>query len=153
MSVAQELRTVQANLETRTLELSQARESITALEASAVTAQTTIDAQAAQLAEQATAISGHASAVQALTDGHTAATADLTARVTALEAENAGLQTKLQNPAFTLASAKGEDPNASGGGGEAGADGEGSLLAQYAKLTGAAKTKFFRENKAALTGK
>jgi chromosome segregation ATPase len=151
MSVAQELRTIQANLEARTLELAAANGTITTLQAAAVTAQATIEAQAAQLAEQAVAIDGHAAAVQALTDGHTAATAELTARVAALEAENTGMKTKLSNPAFKLAGIEGEDPKTAGGGGEAGAGGEGSLLAQYKKLTGAAKTKFYRENKAALT--
>lgn len=151
MSVAQELRTIQAQLEARTAELSAANGIIGTLQAAAVAAQVTIDAQAAQLADQSVAIDGHAAAIQALTDGHTAATAELTTRVATLEAENTGMKTKLSNPAFKLASVEGEDPKTATGGGEAGQGGEGSLLAQYKKLNGAAKTKFYRENKAELT--
>lgn len=151
MSVAQELRTIQANLEARTLELTAANGTITTLQAAAVTAQATIDAQTAQLAEQATAITGHAAAIEQLNASHVAATADLTAQVKTLTDENAGMKTKLSNPAFKLAGVDGEDPKTAGGGGEADAGGEGSLLAQYKKLTGAAKTKFYRENKAELS--
>jgi chromosome segregation ATPase len=119
MSVAQELRTIQAQLEARDAELKNANVTIQTLQDSASTAQATIDEQAARLAEQVTAITGHEAAMQDLRDGHAAATADMTTRLAALEAENAGMKTKLQNPAFVLASVDGEDPKTAGGGGEA----------------------------------
>jgi chromosome segregation ATPase len=150
MSVAQELRTIQAQLEARTAELTNAQGTITALEAAAVTAQATIAEQSTRLSEQATVITGHESAMRALIDGHTAATADLTARVATLEAENTGMKTKLSNPAFKVAGIDGEDPKTAGGGGEAGNDAM-PLWAQYNVIKDpAARNAFWEANAAKL---
>jgi hypothetical protein len=148
MSVAQELRVAAANLEARTAELMTANATIQSLEMAAAMFQEKIAAQNAQLTEQAAVITGHEAAVEDLKAAHVAASAELVACVAALEAENAGMKTKLSNPAFKLAGVDGEDPQTAGGGGEAGSDP--GLMAQYAKLTGAAKMDFFRKHKTEL---
>lgn len=148
MSVAQELRTATANLEAANLRLEQANARIAEMEGTVATHEATIAQQAAQISEQQTAIGSHEAAMQALRDEHATATAGLAAQVETLTAENGQMKEKLKNPSFKLAGAAGEDPKTAGGGGEGGQDG--SVLAQYKGLTGAAKTKFYRENKAEL---
>jgi len=149
MSVTQELGKVQAELKSAELQIEQ-------LEGAAKTSQETIDSQAAQIAD----LEGQVSTMQGTIDGAEAAQAEAhkeltdqlagaTAQVESLTAENADMKAKLANPAFKAAGVEGEDPNAAGGGSDGGEPGAG-VVAQYAKLTGAAKTAFFKAHKAEL---
>jgi uncharacterized protein involved in exopolysaccharide biosynthesis len=151
MSVAQEFRTIQAQLETRTLELANANTRIAQLEQELTAAQTAEQTSNNLQASQLEQIQGHETAMQALRDEHAQATADLSARVSALETENTEMKEKLKNPAFKAASAGGEDPGTAGGGGEAGS-GEGTphWAAYNALKTGAEKAAYWKENFAAM---
>ncbi len=139
MSVARELREAMTNLEARTAELVTANAMIHSLEAAVAGHVVHADALAAQIADQAVVIAGH--------DGVTAA---LTARITALEAENAGMRMTLGNPAFKQAAVDGEPLSAAGGGGEAGADEMPTWSAYNAIKDPASRSAFWEANAAKL---
>ena len=148
MSVSQELGKVQAELEASQVKLASAEEKIGTHEATIATHEATITEHEVTIAAMQETIDGHAAALEA-------ATAELTGQVETLTTENNELAhtvaeqgKKLENPAYKMAGVSGEPLEEAGGGGE-GAE-AGGLMEQYAALSGAAKTAFFREHKAEL---